>query len=175
MDWSDLANNVGKAAPLLGALLNGPARASAGALIAAMFDTDATPQAVAAELADDPETHDKLLALQALIQALPPSPMTNGPSPAFPPTDPTTPPAHTPHSTHEWVRPAIIFVLLAGALGIVAAILSGVSGELLKNSTASLTVGALIAYWFAEVKGALAFYFGESKAPSEIGDETETH
>jgi hypothetical protein len=32
-----------------------------------------------------------------------------------------------------------------------------------KNSTASLTVGALIAQWFNEVKASLAFYFGATK------------
>jgi hypothetical protein len=168
VDWSDLAVDVGRIAPDIGRLLSSPMRVAIGALIATALESDATPQAVSAALADNPEADDKLLALQMNVQALlqpraamgelnrPPSsiePLPNAPlSPiAVEATDP---------AQHDWVRPTFTAWLLIGALGIIAAILSGTSGELLRNPTASLTVGAVITLWFNELKGALAFYFG---------------
>jgi hypothetical protein len=60
----------------------------------------------------------------------------------------------------DWIRPTITVLLLAGAGGIVWAILSGTTERLLKDTTISITIGTLIGYWFAELKGVLAFYFG---------------
>ncbi|CAG9252423.1 conserved hypothetical protein [Burkholderia diffusa] len=171
MDWSDLAGEVGQIASVVGLLLNGPARAAIGALIASALDTDPTPDAVAAALVDDPDASDKLRALQTHVQALL-QPLVvmaeanRAPSPR-PSSAHVEPP--TTHPSPHWVRPAITFWLLTGALGIVAAILSGTANELLKNSTASLTVGALIAQWFNELKGALVFYFGGGR--ESIDDE----
>ncbi|CAG9245780.1 hypothetical protein BDI4_190017 [Burkholderia diffusa] len=76
---------------------------------------------------------------------------------------------------HDWIRLAFTGWLLVGALGIIAAILSGISGELLRNPTASLTVGAVITLWFNELKGALAFYFGREKDHAVPDDANVNH
>jgi hypothetical protein len=55
MDWSDLKGLVGKAAPLLGTLLGGPAGGAAGALIASALGVDNEPEAVQRALEADPD------------------------------------------------------------------------------------------------------------------------
>lgn len=53
MDWQDVAGVVGKAAPILGSLLGGPAGGAVGALVSSALGTPAgDAQAVAAALAD---------------------------------------------------------------------------------------------------------------------------
>ncbi len=47
MNWSDLKDAAGKAAPVLGSLLGGPAGGAVGALIANALGTDNDPEAVA--------------------------------------------------------------------------------------------------------------------------------
>ena len=60
MDWKDIAGVVGKAAPILGTLVGGPAGAAIGGLIAAALGTGATPDAVQAAIAADPAAALKL-------------------------------------------------------------------------------------------------------------------
>ncbi|WP_081085045.1 hypothetical protein, partial [Burkholderia territorii] len=124
------------------------------------LETDATPQAVSAALADDPEADNKLRTLQANIQVLLQPLPTIGEAPPVEPPNVAVLSSPTEPVPHDWIRPAFTGWLLVGALGIIAAILSGTSGELLRNPTASLTVGAVITLWFNELKGALSFYFG---------------
>ncbi|QCP50142.1 hypothetical protein FAZ95_13725 [Trinickia violacea] len=168
MEWSDIAAGVGSAAPVISRLLDGPAGAAVGALIAAVLGTDATPPAVSAALASDPDAPVKLQGLQAnvkaLVQQLAATAELNRPQAAAASYTSQaighdSAPYSAAHPPHDWVRPAITFWLLSGGLGIVAAILSGTADELLKNPTASMTVGALIAQWFNELKGSLSFYF----------------
>ena len=64
MDWSDLKGIVGKAAPVVGTLLGGPAGAAVGGLISAALGTDNTPDAVSAELAGNPDAIVKIQELQ---------------------------------------------------------------------------------------------------------------
>jgi len=52
MNWSDIAADVGKAAPLLGTLIGGPAGESIGSIVASALGTEATPGAVQAALAN---------------------------------------------------------------------------------------------------------------------------
>jgi hypothetical protein len=60
MDWSDIKGVIGKAAPVLGTLLGGPAGAAVGGLIASALGTDSTPDAVSAALLTDPTAYEKL-------------------------------------------------------------------------------------------------------------------
>lgn len=60
MDWKDIAESVADAAPLIGGVLAGPAGAAAGTLLASIFGTDGTPEAVAAAIKSDPEAAVKL-------------------------------------------------------------------------------------------------------------------
>jgi hypothetical protein len=64
MDWKDIAGAVGKAAPMLGTLLGGPAGAAVGALVASALGTENDPAAVGAALAD-PASAVKLREIEA--------------------------------------------------------------------------------------------------------------
>jgi hypothetical protein len=68
MEWKDIAAAVGKAAPLLGTLLGGPAGGAVGALVASALGTGADPDAVAKELAANPEAAVKLREIEARRQ-----------------------------------------------------------------------------------------------------------
>lgn len=65
MDWKDIAGIVGKAAPLLGGALLGPAGAVGGKLIAAALGVDEAPDKVAAALQADPQAAIKLAEIEA--------------------------------------------------------------------------------------------------------------
>lgn len=61
MDWKDLEGVVGKAAPLIGTLLGGPAGTTVGALVSSVLGVDNSPDEVHKALEADP---DKLLKLR---------------------------------------------------------------------------------------------------------------
>ncbi|HET8695754.1 MAG TPA: 3TM-type holin [Aquabacterium sp.] len=67
MDWKDLSTAVGKAAPMLGTLIGGPAGAAVGGLLASVLGTGNTPEEVAAAVAN-PETLVKLREIEAKRQ-----------------------------------------------------------------------------------------------------------
>lgn len=64
MDWKDIASVVGKAAPVVGTLLGGPAGAAVGSLISAALGTENTPDAVSAALLGNPDAIVKVQELQ---------------------------------------------------------------------------------------------------------------
>ena len=59
MDWSDVADTVGKVAPAAGGALGGPAGAAVGGLIARVLGVDESPAAIAQAVAD-PQAAEKL-------------------------------------------------------------------------------------------------------------------
>jgi hypothetical protein len=65
MDWKDLAGVVGKAAPLLGTLLGGPAGAAVGSIIASALGTGNDPAEVERAIAADPQALVKLREIEA--------------------------------------------------------------------------------------------------------------
>ena len=68
LEWKDIADAVGRTAPLLGTLLGGPAGAAVGALVASALGTGADPDAVAKEIAANPEAALKLREIEARRQ-----------------------------------------------------------------------------------------------------------
>lgn len=64
MDWKDIAGLVGKAAPILGTLLGGPAGGAVGGIIASALGTGNTADEVAAALQANPDAAVKLRELQ---------------------------------------------------------------------------------------------------------------
>lgn len=60
MDWGDLKNIVGTAAPVLGTLLGGPAGTAVGALISSVIGVENRPDAVVKALEADPSLLLKL-------------------------------------------------------------------------------------------------------------------
>ena len=67
MDWKDLASIVGKAAPILGTLLGGPAGGAVGGLIASALGTGNDPSEVSAALAN-PDAVIKLREIESRRQ-----------------------------------------------------------------------------------------------------------
>jgi hypothetical protein len=65
MEWKDVAGIVGKAAPLLGTLIGGPAGAAVGGLISAALGTEATPDAVSQAIAANPDAALKLAQFES--------------------------------------------------------------------------------------------------------------
>lgn len=63
--WTDVGNTVARFAPVLGAVVGGPAGASIGGIVAAALGTNSTPDAVAAALAGDPDAAIKLREIEA--------------------------------------------------------------------------------------------------------------
>ena len=65
MDWKDIAATVGRAAPLLGTLLGGPAGAAVGSLVASALGTGANPDEVSEAMRADPSAMVKLREVEA--------------------------------------------------------------------------------------------------------------
>jgi hypothetical protein len=65
MDWKDIASTVGKAAPILGTLIGGPAGGTVGALIASALGVSNTPDAVSVALQTNPDAAVKLAQIEA--------------------------------------------------------------------------------------------------------------
>jgi len=64
MEWKDIAGVVGKAAPILGTLLGGPAGAAIGGLVASVLGTENTPSAVSQALSINPDAAIKLAQIE---------------------------------------------------------------------------------------------------------------
>lgn len=62
MKWSDIADVIGKAAPLIGSVVGGPAGAGVGAMIASALGVENSPEAVQAALGNP----DALLKIKTL-------------------------------------------------------------------------------------------------------------
>lgn len=65
LNWKDIAADVGKAAPLVGTLLGGPAGGAIGAIVSSALGVANTPDAVQQALATNPEAAVKLAQLQS--------------------------------------------------------------------------------------------------------------
>lgn len=169
MDWKDVAGVVGKAAPILGGILGGPAGAAVGGLVATALNTDATPDAVSKALLGDPEAAVKLKELevnskvqlqQLAVTAEQNRLQADAAQYAAEAADRDSARKLAAQQPKDWVRPSITVLLLLGAGGIVYFVFSGMADTLLRDATASLTIGTIVGYWFNELKQVLAFWFG---------------
>lgn len=68
MDWSDVAETVGKIAPAAGGALAGPAGAAVGGLLARVLGVDESPQAVRQAISQDPQAALKLREVEARLE-----------------------------------------------------------------------------------------------------------
>lgn len=64
LNWKDVGQAIGKAAPLLGGVLGGPVGAAAGSLVASCLNVEATPQTIMDALNNDPDAALKLKQLE---------------------------------------------------------------------------------------------------------------
>jgi hypothetical protein len=173
MEWKDIASKVGAFAPALGTLIGGPAGGAVGLLVAGALGVGSTPAAVAAALETDPQARIRLEELQS-------NERTKLAELSY---QHAAMVANTENQTHklevqdrdsarrlaaldkDMVRPAITFVLLAGSVFVFIAIFT-FGREMLKDPTASVTLGTIIGFWFNELKQAMAFYFGATRETS---------
>lgn len=169
MDWKDLAGVVSKAAPVLGGILGGPAGVAVGGLLATALGTDASPDSVSAAILRDPQAAIKLKELETnsrvQLQQLAVTAEQNRlqaatAQHASQAADRDSARRLAARQPRDWVRPAVTVLLLLGAAGIVFFVFSGMAEGLLRDATASLTIGTVIGYWFNELKQVLAFWFG---------------
>ena len=68
MEWSDVAETVGKVAPTLGGMFAGPAGAGAGALLARALGVEETPEAVSKAVQADPQAALKVREVEAGLE-----------------------------------------------------------------------------------------------------------
>ncbi|MDR0478503.1 MAG: hypothetical protein LBH31_01590 [Burkholderiaceae bacterium] len=169
MDWKDVAGVVSKAAPIVGGILGGPAGAAVGGLVATALGTQATPDAVSAALLADPqaalklkelEVNSKVQLQQLAVTAEQNRLQASTAQYAAEAADRDSARKLAAQQHNDWVRPAITAMLLLGAVGIVFCVFSGIAERLLRDTTASLTIGTVIGYWFNELKQTLSFWFG---------------
>jgi len=64
MDWSSIAKDVAKAAPLVGTLLGGPAGGAVGGLISSALGVENKPDAVASAIKADPQALVKIKQIE---------------------------------------------------------------------------------------------------------------
>lgn len=180
MDWKDIAAVVGKAAPVVGGILGGPAGAAVGGLVATALGTDATPDAVSTAILQDPEavlklkeleTNSKVQLQQLAVAAEQNRLQAAAAQYAAEVADRESARKLAAQQPNDKVRPTITGVLLLGALGIVYFVFSGLADGLLRDATASLTIGTVIGYWFNELKQTLAFWFGTTGEAQRAGAE----
>lgn len=175
MQWSEIADVVGKTAPIVGCILGSPAGAAVGSLVATTLGTSNTPDAVSAALLADPQAALKLKDLEAnslvhlqqlAITAEQNRLQTAAPAPARGSVRKLI------AQPNDWIRPIITVLLLLGAIGIVSCVFfSSTVTNLLKDATASLTIGTVIGYWFNELKQTLAFWFGTTNSAQSTNAE----
>ncbi|MFA5493320.1 MAG: hypothetical protein WC247_00965 [Porticoccaceae bacterium] len=180
MEWKDIAGIVGKAAPIVGGLIGGPAGAAVGGLVASALGTEATPDAISRALETDPQAAVKLKELEVnsktQLQTLAVTAENNrlqaaAVQYAAEAADRDSARRLAAQQTKDWVRPSVTVLLLMGAGVIVWFVFSGMADGLLKDATASLTIGTIIGYWFNELKQVLAFWFGTTGESQHANEE----
>ena len=172
MNWSDIGNIVGRAAPMVGTLLGGPAGEAVGALVASALNVPNDPDSVNAVLAGNPDALVRVQELQTnarvQLQQLAVTAENNrlqaeGAQFAAEAADRDSARQLAAKQPNDIIRPAITIILLVGALSILVCIFTGVGLEALQNPVAASTISLLIGLWFSELKQTLGFYFGMTK------------
>lgn len=172
MNWSDIGNMVGRAAPIVGTLLGGPAGAAVGALVASALNVPNDPDSVNVALAANPEALARVQELQinarVQLEQLAVTAESNrlqaeAAQYSAEAADRDSARKLASDQPHDIIRPAITVILLLGALSILVCIFSGLGLEALQNPVAASTISLLIGLWFSELKQTLGFYFGMTK------------
>jgi hypothetical protein len=172
MNWSDIGGIVGKAAPIVGTLLGGPAGAAVGALVASALNVPNDPDAVSVALAGNPDAMVRVQELQLTarveleklsVQAETIRLQAAGAQYAAEAADRDSARQLAAKQPNDIVRPALTFIMLGGSLFVVVAVLIGWANEVIKDPTAALTVGTVLGLWLGMTKEVMGFWFGMTK------------
>lgn len=172
MNWSDVGRVVGNAAPMLGALLGGPAGGAVGALVASALGTTNDPDAVNVAIASNPDAMVRLQELQTnakvQLQQLAVTAELNrmqaeAAQYSAEAADRDSARKLAASQPRDLVRPLLTFVMLGGSLFIVVAVLTGWATDVIKDATAALTVGTILGMWLSMTKEVMGFWFGMTK------------
>jgi hypothetical protein len=172
MSWLSIAGVVGKAVPILGTLLAGPAGSVVGTLISSVLGTADNPDSVSTAVQSDPNALVKLQDLatihkieleQLLVTSEQNRLQAETTQYLASVDDRKNARSFAETQPKDFIRPIVTVVLLVGALVILFLVFSGKASDVIKDPTASLTLGTVIGFWFNELKQTLGFYFGTTK------------
>lgn len=172
MNWSEVGSIVGRAAPMVGTLLGGPAGAAVGALVASALGTSNDPDAVTAVLSTNPDamvrvqelqTNAKVQLQQLAVTAEENRMRSENEQYAAEAADRDSARKLAAQQPRDFIRPSITLLMILGAFGILVAVFGGFADGILKDTTAALTAGTVIGFWFNELKQTLGFYFGMTR------------
>lgn len=172
MEWKDIADKVARSAPLLGTVLAGPAGGAVGALIATALGTEPVPSAVGLALQADPAAYAKVkevelgskVELQRLVvQSEGQRLAAEAAQYAAEAADRASARDLAAKTPRDLIRPMLAVCMLIGSGLIAMAVVLGWAENIMKDATASLTLGTVIGYWFSEMKQVMGFYFGMTK------------
>lgn len=172
MNWSDIGNAVGRAAPIVGTLLGGPAGAAVGALVANALNVSNDPDAVNAALAASPDALVRIQELQVnarvqleqlAVQIETTRIQAAGAQYSAEAADRDSARQLAAKQPNDVVRPILTFIMLGGSLFVVVAVLIGWATDAIKDPVASLTVGMVLGLWLGMTKEVMGFWFGMTK------------
>jgi hypothetical protein len=172
MNWSDLESAIGKAAPILGTLLGGPAGAAVGSLISSSLGIANTPDALNNAIAADPTLAEKLQEIQinskVQLQQLQVTAAQNQLVAATAQyqaeaADRDSARKLAAQQPKDWIRPSIAIILTIGVIGLTILIFGGFAEAQLANPTSAAIIGTVLGYLFNELKQVYGFYFGMTK------------
>lgn len=172
MNWSDIGGIVGRAAPIVGTLLGGPAGAAVGALVASALNVSNDPDAVNAALAGNPDAMVRITELQTnarvqleqlAVQIETVRIQAEGAQYSAEAADRDSARQLAAKQPHDMIRPTLTVVTLAGSLFVVVATMLGWANAAITDPTASLTVGMVLGLWLGMTKEVMGFWFGMTK------------
>lgn len=172
MNWSDIGNIVGRAAPIVGTLLGGPAGTAVGALVASALNVSNDPESVNAALAGNPDALVRIQELQLnarvqleqlAVQIETTRIQAEGAQYSAEAADRDSARKLAAVQPHDLVRPTLTFIMLGGSLFVVVAVLIGWATEAIKDPVASLTIGMVLGLWLGMTKEVMGFWFGMTK------------
>lgn len=172
MNWSDIGSMVGRAAPIVGTLLGGPAGAAVGALVASALNVPSDPDSVNAAIAANPEALARVQELQinARVQLEQLAVVAEGnrlqaeaAQYSAEAADRDSARKLAANQPHDFVRPTLTFIMLGGSLFVVVAVLIGWANDVIRDPTAALTVGTVLGLWLGMTKEVMGFWFGMTK------------
>lgn len=172
MNWADIGNMVGRAAPIVGTLLGGPAGAAVGTLVASALNVPNDPDSVNVALAANPEALARVQELQinarVQLEQLAVTAESNrlqaeAAQYSAEAADRDSARKLASQQPNDMVRPILTFVMLGGSLFVVVAVLIGWATEAIKDPVASLTIGMVLGLWLGMTKEVMGFWFGMTK------------